>query len=234
MTRFYWALGAVAIVGVAAVGYAIGSKALGKPATQPVKVSGTESMSTLVKEAQGVTMGPADAPVTIAEFADFMCPACRTFDLTVKPQIVKEYVDPGKVKYIFYDFPLVSIHPNSFLAARAARCAEDQKKFWSYQDIVYRNQPKWAEKKSPLDDLLSYGDSLGLDQSKFSSCVKSDAHAALVSAELRLATELGLNETPTIMVSLGHGMPERMQRVDFKSIKTQVDSLLATTSKSGS
>ncbi len=228
MTRFYWILGAVAVVGVALVGYAVGSKGFGRPATKPVNVAGLDDMSTLVKKAQGVTMGKADAPVTIAEFGDFMCPACREFDLNMKPQIVKEFVDPGKVKYIFYDFPLVSIHPNSFIAARAARCAEDQDKFWAYQDMVYRNQPKWAEKKAPMDDLLAYGDSIGLDAAKFSSCVKSDAHADLVSAELRLAQELGLNETPTIMVSEGHGMPRLLTDIQhFSAIKAQVDSLLA-------
>jgi protein-disulfide isomerase len=227
-------LGAVAILGVGLVGYSIGSKKFGRTATEPVKVAGLDDMSTLVKKAQGVTMGPADASVTIAEFADFMCPACRDFDLTVKPQIVKDYVDPGKVKYIFYDFPLVTIHPNSFIAARAARCAEDQDKFWAYQDVVYRNQPRWAEQKSPMADLLSYGDSVGLDEGQFTSCVKSDRHADLVSANLRLATELGLDGTPTIMVSAGHSMPVRLQSVDFKSIKTQVDSLLAATSGSGS
>lgn len=233
--RFYWVLGVVAVLGVAIVGYAVGSKRLGRVATEPVKVPGLDDMSTLVKKARGVTIGKAGAPATIAEFGDFMCPLCRDFDLTIKPRLISKYVDTGKAKFIFYDFPLVSIHPNSFIAARAARCAEDQDKFWAYQNVVYRNQLQWSERKSPTEYLLAYGDSVGLDNEKFSACVKSSAHADLVSAELRLAEDLGLDGTPTVMVSVGHGMPLKVENVgSLAAIENEVDSLLAADSGSGS
>lgn len=233
--RFYWVLGVVAVLGVVIVGYAVASKRLGRVATEPVKVSGLDNMTTLVKKAKGVTMGKPDAPVTIAEFGDFMCPLCRDFDLTIKPRLISKYVDTGKAKFTFYDFPLVSIHPNSFIAARAARCAEDQNKFWAYQDVVYRNQLQWSERESPTKYLLAYGDSVGLDGGKFAACVKSTAHADLVSAELRLAEDLGLDGTPTVMVSVGHGTPLEVKNVgSLAAIENEVDSLLAAHSGSGS
>ncbi len=235
MTKFYWILGAVAILGMAAVGYSVGSKKLGKAATEPVDVPGLDDMSTLVEKAQGVTMGQTDAQVTIAEFGDYMCPGCGEFVLTVKPRIISQYVETGKAKFIFYDFPLISIHPNSFIAARAARCAEDQGKFWAYQDQLYRHQTQWTPKQEPTGDFVTYADSVGIDSGKFEECVKSDAHADVVSANLRLAEELGLSGTPTIMVSAGSNtMPLRLADYDFGSIKEQVDSLLAATEKGGS
>jgi len=213
----------------------VGSKHLGKAATEPVDVAGLDDMSTLVEKAEGVTMGSPDAPVTIAEFGDYVCPACGEFSLTVKPRIVNQFVETGKAKLIFYDFPLVSIHPNSFIAARAARCAGDQNKYWEYQTELYRHQTQWIPKRQPVGEFVEYADSLGLDEGRFETCVKSDAHADLVSANLRLAQELGLTGTPTIMVSAGKsGMPRRLSEFDFASIEAQVDSLLAGTGAGGS
>ncbi len=235
MTKFYWILGAVAILGVGAVGYSVGSKHLEKATTEPVDVPGLDDMSTLVEKAQGVTMGSPDAPVTIAEFGDYMCPACGDFTLTIKPRIVSEFVKTGKAKFIFYDFPLISIHPNSFIAARAARCAEDQDQYWEYQAELYRHQTQWTPEKQPVDKFVQYADSVGLDKGEFETCVKSDAHADLVSANLRLAEELGLSGTPTIMVHAGQGgMPRRLADFDYATIEAQVDSLLAGTGEGGS
>ena len=90
ISRFYWALGAVAVLGVVAVGYSVSSKHMSKAATELVDVPGLDNMSTLVEKAKGVTMGRADAPVTIAEFGDYMCPGCGEFSLAVKPRIVSQ------------------------------------------------------------------------------------------------------------------------------------------------
>jgi protein-disulfide isomerase len=226
--RFYWVLGAVAVLGLVAVGYSVSSEHMSKVATKPVDVPGLDNMSTLVEKAKGVTMGRADAPVTIAEFGDYMCPACGEFTLAVKPRIISQYVDSGKVKFVFYDFPLVSIHPNSFIAARAARCAGDQDKYWKYQQELYRHQVQWTPLRDPVGEFLDYADSAGLDRGTFESCVKSDKHADVVSANERLAEELGLNSTPTIMVSgRGNAKPVRLGGWDFEIVKTQVDSVLA-------
>jgi protein-disulfide isomerase len=183
-------------------------------------------MKTLVDMAQGVTKGEQDAPITIVEFGDYSCPACGTFALQVQPQLELQYVQTGKAKFIFYDFPLTSIHPHSFLAARAARCAGDLGKFWEYHDVLYKNQTRWATKASVMDDLNDYAQQVGLDQDAFSTCLNSDAHADVVSANLRLGYELGVDGTPTIMVSEGKGMARRVNDFSFAGIKAVVDDMI--------
>jgi protein-disulfide isomerase len=130
MARFYWVIGIVAVIGVGLVGYQVASHHMGTAATKPLDMPGLDSATALMRAAQGITKGSPDAPVTIIEFGDYECPACRVFSLTVQPDLEKTYVDTNKAKFVFYDFPLVSIHPPSFIAARAARCADDQDRFW--------------------------------------------------------------------------------------------------------
>ena len=135
MTKFYWILGAVAVLGVGIVGYSVGSKALSPTVSEPIEMAGLDDPAELMQVARGVEKGDPDAPISIIEFADFQCPGCGGFATQVKPLLEAEFVDTGKAKFIYYDFPVVSIHGHAFLAARAARCAEDQEKFWPYHDV---------------------------------------------------------------------------------------------------
>lgn len=234
MTKFYYILGVVAVIGVGIVAWSVGSQAMGRPATEPVAVEGLDDMSKLVALAQGVTEGEESAPITIAEFADYSCPSCGTFATLYKPQVLKAYVETGKAKFVFYDYPLTSIHPHSFLAARAARCAGDQGKFWEYQDLLFRSQSQWAMKASVEGDLEDFADKAGLDTDGFKTCLDSDAYADVVSANMRLGDELGVDRTPTLMVSAGGGMVRRLGDFSFEGISTEVDRLLAQMSPTDS
>jgi protein-disulfide isomerase len=227
MKKFYYVLGAVAVIGVALVGYSVGSNTLGMAVSEPVEIEGLDDMETLVALAQGVTKGDADAPITIVEFADYQCPGCGAFALSVKPQVDLTYIETGKAKFVYYDFPLISIHAHAFLAARAGRCADDQGKFWEYQNELFRNQPTWAADQSPMGRFLDYGEAVGVDMDTFESCVKSDRHADVVSANMRLGYELGVDGTPTIMISQGRGMARRLNNFDFQSIQTVVEEFMA-------
>jgi protein-disulfide isomerase len=227
MTKFYWVLGAVAVIGVAAVGYSVGSNSFGAAATEPVVVEGLDDPTQLMSLAQGIVKGDPDAPITIVEFADYSCPGCGQFALQIKPQVVLQYVETGKAKFVYYDFPLISIHPHSFLAARAARCANDVGKFWEYQDQLFRNQPSWTVKPNVESDMVDFAVAAGLDEGGFEACLKSDAFADVVSANLRLAEELGINSTPTIMMSRGKGMARRLMNYDFASIAAVIEDMVA-------
>ena len=233
MTRFYWIMGVVAVAGIALVGYAIGSGGSGRAAVEPVDVEGLDNMETLVAMAQGVTRGEVDAPVTIAEFADYQCPACATFGLLVKPQLDLAYVQSGKARYVFYDFPLTAIHAHAFLAARAGRCANDQGRFWEFQQVVLRNQSTWSPKQQVQGDFAQYAADAGADRSTFEACLRSDAHADVVTANMRLGEELGVQGTPTVMVSMGRGMARRVPRTDFASIQAVVEEFLAERAGTG-
>lgn len=89
-------------------------------------------------------LGKKDAKVTIVEFSDFQCPFCKQFFSETLPQLKKEYIDTGKVKLFYRQFPLTSIHPNAQIAAEAAECANEQGKFWEYHDILFTNQASWV------------------------------------------------------------------------------------------
>lgn len=232
MTKFYVVLGVVAAVGISAVVYSIGSTALGAAAMEPIEVEGLDDQDVLVAMAQGVTKGDEDAPITIVEFGDYACPGCGGFAMSVKPQVELLLIETGKAKFVFYDFPLTSIHPTSFLAARTARCAEDQDKFWEYHDALFRNQTSWRLEASPISQFLSYGEDLGLDSEDFESCVKSDRHADLVSANMRLGYEMRVSSTPTIMVQ-GNDQLLMLPGATFPAIQAAMEQIAASVDPSG-
>jgi len=223
MKKFYLIFAAVAVIGIGAVGYSVGS-GLGTAASEPIAVEGIEDMARLVELAQGVTKGEADAPITIVEFGDYQCPACGQFALSVKPQVELSYVDQGRAKFVFYDFPLVSIHPNAFIGARAARCAGDQDRYWEYHDQLFQNQSRWSTESNPVGTLVDYAEPAGLDAGEFESCLKSDRHAELVSANMQLGAQLGVGSTPTIMVNAG-GQTRRLNNNSFQAIQGAIESL---------
>ena len=142
----------------------------------------------------------------------------------VKPQIELLLLEGGKAKFVFYDFPLTNMHPTSFLAARSARCAQDQNKFWEYHDALFRNQTAWRLETNPMAHFLNFADDVGLDGDDFETCVKSDRHADLVSANMRLGVELRVNGTPTIMVA-GHDRRLIVPSNDFKGIQDAIAQL---------
>lgn len=227
MGKFYWVLGVVAVVGLGLVGYSVGSSTLGTAATEPVDMEGLDDMENLVAMAQGVTKGDPDAPITIVEFADYQCPGCGGFAVGVKPQVDAAYINTGKAKFVFYDYPLISIHPHAFIAARAGRCANDQGRFWEYHDLIFRNQSAWSSQQQVMDDFVDFAEQVGADRGAFEECLRSDAHAETVTANMHLAEALGISGTPTIMVSRGQGMARRLQDNGFASIRAVVDAMLA-------
>lgn len=136
-------------------------------------------------------MGSEDARVTMIEFSDYQCFFCRRHDRQVAPRIVKEYVESGKVKYVFRDFPLAS-HPGASKAAQAAHCAGDQGKYWDMNDLLFRH-PQTLTTQS----LRAFGSSLELDNEVFLGCVESGKHAQKVQSGLSEGKRVGIRGTPS-------------------------------------
>jgi len=198
---FYIILAVVGLVGIAAIAYALTS-GRGATATEPVEVAGIEDARTLVERAEGIVVGSADAPVKLIVFSDFMCPYCGQFALQVKPLLVQNEVAAGHLQLVAYDFPLGGTHRHSFAAARAARCAGDQGRYWEYHDALYARQARWSGRSStPLNDFEEYAAELGLDRAAFSACLRSDRHAEVVTANIMLGERLGVRGTPTVIVN---------------------------------
>jgi protein-disulfide isomerase len=199
---FYIILGIVAVVGIAGIAFAVRGGGAGGAVTAPVEITGLENPQELVARARGVTAGPDNAPVQVLVFSDYMCPYCADFARGVEQQLKAEYVQPGQVQFIYYDFPLGGSHVHSFVAARAARCAEDQDRFWDYHDVLLGRQSAWMyERSAPINQFVGYARELGLDEGTFRGCLNSDRHADLVSANYMLGQRLGVTGTPTVFVN---------------------------------
>jgi len=227
MSKFYMILAAVAVLGVGAVGYQV-TVGGGSASTEPVDLGSVlEDDAALVALARPVIMGDPDAALTVLEFADYQCPACGQFAREHKPLIVAGYVDTGKVNFAFYDFPLIQIHPHSFLAARAGRCAEDQGGFWEYHDYVFQNQRDWSSQANPTSTFVGYAEDVGLERGDFRSCLNSDRHADVVTANMELARLLRISGTPTVMINAGDGMATRLPSFDYGTISRALDEALA-------
>jgi protein-disulfide isomerase len=226
MSRFYVVLAVVGALGVGAVGYGMTLGRSDRVASVPLDLEGLDDES-LVAMARGVTKGDPDASVTIVEFGDYQCPGCGQFARDYEPGIELTLIETGRAKFIFQDYPLVAVHPHAFVAARAARCAEDQGKFWEYHDQLYREQVRWSPQPDPLALFEGYAEELGLDASEFRSCLNSDRHADLVTANLRLAETLGIPQTPTILINVAGGGTREAAGWDAASITATIEELEA-------
>ena len=109
-------------------------------------------------------LGRRDAPVTIYEMSDFQCPFCRRHALETFPILKREYIETGKVRYVFINFPITEIHPNALPAAELGLCAARQRKFWPLHDLLFRTQKAWASLKVPEAALLALADSVGMNR----------------------------------------------------------------------
>ena len=131
--------------------------------------------------AEGPSLGPVDAPVTIVEFSDFQCPYCGRVASTVM-QIHERY--PQQVRIVYRNLPLENIHPNARPTAEAAACANAQGRFWEFHDQAFANQRALS-----APDLQRYAKEAGLDVAAFDQCVKERKFQALVEFDLKAATE---------------------------------------------
>lgn len=223
MTPFYIGVGVILVLGLGVVGSAMRSAASSGPASTPrPDLAPLRTPEALVERARGVEIGDPDAPLTIVEFGDFQCPACGAFALRFKPELESTFVETGRARFVFIDLPLVSMHGNAFLAARAARCAEDQGAFWAYHDELFRNQDAWSDLASPYATFGEYAAAIGIDVADFGACLASQRHTAVVEANAELASKLNINSTPSIIVIPETGDPRRAENYRFATIAAAV------------
>jgi len=135
--------------------------------------------------------GQPGAKLTVIEFSDFECPYCARHARESLPQLDRDYIQTGKIRYVFRHFPLAQIHPRAVKAGEAAECARLQGKFWPFHDRLFAFQ---KELERPA--LINHARAIGLDQSAFETCLNGQA-AATVLADLNEGTDLGINATPT-------------------------------------
>jgi protein-disulfide isomerase len=153
-----------------------------------------------ISDLSGVSMlGKKDAPITIVEYTDYQCPYCQRFHVTSFPEIKRNYIDTGKVRFFSKDLPL-DFHPNAMRAAQAARCAAEQNKFWELRDVMGQNPDKLD-----MEHIAGFADALKMDSKALRACVDSGKYKDQVQSDVLEGMKVGANGTPTFVVGKTQG-----------------------------
>lgn len=173
----------------------LGSTQVSPPSATKIgtQILNPEQMAKLAQAGQ--VLGSSTAKVTMIEFADFQCPFCARYAQETFPQINKEYIKTGKIRYLFYHFPLLG-HQYAQKAAEAAECAGVKGKFWEMHDKIFENQSKIS-----LNDLKQYASDLGLKTTEFNACLDESKFKDKVESDLKLGESLGVSGTPAFFIN---------------------------------
>ena len=190
-----------------------------KQPTAPVKISIDDDP----------IIGNANAPITIIEFSDFQCPFCARFHKQTLPLILEEYIQEGKVKLVFRDFPIQSIHHNALPASVAAECANEQSKFKEMHDALFKNQNEW-NKQETVDALAlfsQYAAGIKLDQEAFDACLTSGKYIEEIRNDLNDGRDYGVSGTPGFFIGNDQiGYVELKGAQPFENFKKIIDAQL--------
>jgi protein-disulfide isomerase len=140
------------------------------------------------------SIGRDDAPATLVEFADYQCPFCRRFQAETFAQLKKNFIDPGKLRFISRDLPL-DFHANALGAAEAARCAGDQGKYWEMRDALTSGTSGLSH-----EAIIRYAESLSMDRESFGGCLDGETHKTAIQKDLVDAQMLKISGTPTFIL----------------------------------
>ncbi len=176
--------------------------------------------------------GNSSARIAMIEYADYQCPFCGKYTRETYPQIIANYVKTGKIRYYYRDLTL-PMHPDAIPAARAARCAGEQGKFWEMHDSLYAHQTGLAAK-----DLVDRAQALGLDAFKFNQCFSSDKYSEDIRKSTSEAQSTGIDGTPTFLfgtVGSNGDVVKVAKRIvgayPYDDFKSALDELLAVKEK---
>ena len=138
-------------------------------------------------------LGPEDAPITLIEFSDFQCPFCRRWHEEVYESLLAAY--PGKIRIVYRNLPLTSIHPDAFSAAEAAMCAGEQDAFWPYHEKLFSSETLGSE------IYTQYAQELSLDMTAFEACMTEHKYQEAIQMDSNFAIDMGIRSTPTFFIN---------------------------------
>ena len=169
---------------------------------------------------QDMVLGKADAPITIIEYASMTCPHCAHFAETVLPSLKKDYIETGKVKLIFRDFPLDQM---AYFGAILARCAGPQK-YFSFIDVIFAQQAAWIsnDQQTTINNLKQIGRLGGLSSEQFDKCLADKAMGEyILNSRLEANQKFKVNSTPTLIINgdVEPGVP------DYDALRKKLDAL---------
>ena len=187
--------GVVAVAAiVAGVYFGTRPPAAGPP---PVAMAAAPNKAALLAIQPGDhVLGDPKAPVTLIEYASFTCPHCAHFHTQILPEIKKKWIDTGKVKLIYRDFPLDQVAAK---AAQIAECAAKDR-YFGVIDLIFRGQQTWATASDPIAELAKPLRIAGMGENEIKACLANEAKANEVVADFRGGEVLGVTSTPTLFV----------------------------------
>ncbi len=165
-------------------------------------------------------LGDANAPVTVVEFGDFQCPFCERYFTDTQAGIVADYLNSGKVKFVWKDYAFLG--EESTLSAQAARCAGDQGKFWEYHDYLYSHQGAENVGAFSKANLKKFAQAIKLNLPTFTSCLDSGTYASAVTESTKYGSSIGVTGTPATFVN-GRLI---VGAVPYTDIKSAIESAL--------
>lgn len=173
------------------------------------------------------SLGARTAKVALVEFSDYQCPFCARHVQQTKPEIVKAYVNSGKLRYVLRDLPIASLHPGAPKSHEAAHCAGEQGKYWPMHDLLFGNL-----RGQSAPELVAHARSLGLNVKGFEQCLGSDRYAARVRDGVAAGEAAGVRGTPTFFLGVVDGVTVKATRMirgaqPYPAFKAAIDSLLA-------
>ncbi len=187
--------GVVAVAAIVA-GVYFGTRAPA-PGQPPVAVAATPDKAALLAvQPTDHVLGDPKAPVTVIEYASLTCSHCAHFHIQILPEIKKKWIDSGKVKLIYRDFPLDQV---AVKAAQIAECA-GKDRYFGVLDILFRGQPQWAAAADPIAELAKPLRIAGLGDAEIKACLANDAMMNAVLNDYRSGETLGVNATPTLFI----------------------------------
>jgi len=173
--------------------------------------------------------GPSQARVVFMEYSDFQCPFCASYAATTYPQIRRDYVETGRMRYAFVNFPIETLHPMAYKEHVAAACAADEGHFWEMHDRLFAN-PKAVDSKA----LAGHAEAIGLNAASFRACLETDGHSAEIRQSMKTGSALGVSGTPTFVIGV-IGPDEKLKAVKvisgakpYSVFKDAIDGVLAT------
>jgi protein-disulfide isomerase len=147
---------------------------------------------------QDMVLGKADAPITIVEYASLTCPHCAAFHAEVLPALKTEYIDTGKAKLIFRDFPLDQL---AFAGAVLARCGGPEK-YYTFLNVLFAQQRQWAGSQDPKGALVQIGRLGGVSSDQFEKCLQDKPMGDyILNSRLEGNQKHGVNSTPTLIIN---------------------------------
>ena len=160
------------------------------------------TMDTFVSNGSPI-LGDPDAPITLVEFGDYQCHYCNVFFQSIEKDILKNYVDTGKVKIIFKDYNIIG--EDSVKASQGAHCANDQGLFWEYHDILYSNWTGENNGWASSENLAIFAQQIGLNMNKWSECMNKGSHSQIILKSNDDARTLQLTGTPAFFIINSEG-----------------------------